>query len=176
MTPDEFRTLLEAPEGNRIEFKTASQGLNFEELVKYCVALANEGGGKIVLGVTDKRPRQVIGTKAFLEPGRTEAGLFECLRQRIRAEEYHQDDKRVLIFHVPSRLPGTAWQFKGSFLMRAAMRSYRCPTSNFAGFTKRRVRTFRPSFAMQPAWRTSIQHPSRCCGAFGIGRRQFRTS
>lgn len=119
MTPDEFRTLLEAPEGNRIEFKTASQGLNFEELVKYCVALANEGGGKIVLGVTDKRPRQVIGTKAFLEPGRTEAGLFECLRQRIRAEEYHQDDKRVLIFHVPSRLPGTAWQFKGSFLMRA---------------------------------------------------------
>lgn len=119
MTPDEFRTLLETPEGSRIEFKTASQGFNFEDLVKYCAALANEGGGKIVLGVTDKRPRQVIGTKAFLEPGRTEAGLFEHLRQRIRTEEYHQDDKRALIFHVPSRLPGTAWQFKGSFLMRA---------------------------------------------------------
>ncbi len=27
--------------------------------------------------------------------------------------------KRVLIVHVPSRLPGTAWQYKGSFWMRA---------------------------------------------------------
>lgn len=119
MTPDEFRTLLERSEGNRVEFKAALSSFHFEELVKYCVALANEGGGKIILGVTDTRPRQVTGTRAFSEPGRTEAGLFEKLRQQIRAEEYHHGDKRVLIFHVPSRLPGTAWQYKGSFLMRA---------------------------------------------------------
>ena len=76
-TPGEFHALLESPEGSRVEFKTASGGFHFEELVKYCVALANEGGGTIVLGVTDRRPRQVIGTRAFDEPGRTEAGLFE---------------------------------------------------------------------------------------------------
>ena len=118
-TPDEFRDILASPEGSRIEFKSAAGGYHFEELVKYCVALANEGGGRIVLGVTDKRPRKIVGTSAFPEPGRTEAGLFEQLRQRIPIEEYLQEGKRVLIVNVPGRLPGTALQYKGAYLMRA---------------------------------------------------------
>jgi len=54
-TPEEFRSLLDSPEGSRVEFKAASGGFHFDELVKYCVALANEGGGSIVLGVTGGR-------------------------------------------------------------------------------------------------------------------------
>ena len=118
-TPEQFQELLTSSEGTRVEFKTAATGFHFEELVKNCVALANEGGGKIIFGVTDKRPRGIIGTKAFDEPGRTEAGLFEQLRQRIPIEEYVDEGRRVLIVHVPPRLPGTAWQHKGSFWMRA---------------------------------------------------------
>ena len=117
-TSDEFRTLIEQPESANIEFKSASGGFHFEELVKYCVALANEGGGIIVLGVTNRRPREVVGTRAFEEPGRTEAGLFEHLHQRIAIEEYHDDGKRLLLVRIPARLPGTAWQHKGSFWMR----------------------------------------------------------
>jgi ATP-dependent DNA helicase RecG len=118
-SPDEFRDILASPEGSRIEFKSAAGGYQFEELAKYCVALANEGGGRIVLGVTDKRPRKIVGTSAFPEPGRTEAGFFEQLRQRIPIEEYLQEGKRVLIVNVPGRLPGTALQYKGAYLMRA---------------------------------------------------------
>jgi ATP-dependent DNA helicase RecG len=117
-TPEEFKTLLESPEGSRVEFKAAAGGFHFEDLVKYCVALANEGGGTIVLGVTDQRPRHIVGTQAFPEPGRTEASLFEHLRQRIQIEEYKHESRRVLIVHVSSRLPGAAWQYKGSFFMR----------------------------------------------------------
>jgi ATP-dependent DNA helicase RecG len=117
-SPDQFQADLAATEGRRLEFKAASGGFHFEELVKYCVALGNEGGGKIYLGVTDVRPRSVVGTQAFSQPGRTEAGLFEQLRQHIAMEEYVHEDRRVLIVHVPSRLPGTAWQYKGSFWMR----------------------------------------------------------
>jgi ATP-dependent DNA helicase RecG len=116
---EKFQAFLDSPEGSRIEFKRASGGLHFEELVKYCVALANEGGGVMLLGVTDKRPRQVVGTRAFLEPGRAEAGLFEQLRRHIPLEEYWHDGKRVLIVHIPSRLPGSAWEYQGAFLMRA---------------------------------------------------------
>lgn len=94
-TPDELRILLESPEGPGVEFKAASGGFHFEDLVKYCVALANEGGGRIVLGVSDRRPRQVVGTKAFAEPGRTEAGLFERLGHRIPVEEYRHEGKRL---------------------------------------------------------------------------------
>jgi ATP-dependent DNA helicase RecG len=42
-SPDAFRALIESPESARVEFKAASGGFHFDELVKYCVALANEG-------------------------------------------------------------------------------------------------------------------------------------
>ena len=50
---DQLRQWLEAPEGSRFEFKEARNRYDFEKLVDYCVALANEGGGKIILGATD---------------------------------------------------------------------------------------------------------------------------
>lgn len=85
----------------------------------YCVALANEGGGKIILGVTDRRPRRIVGTAAFAEPGRTEAGLHDRLSHRIPVEEVHTADGRVLVIHVPARLPGAAWEIDGRYLKRA---------------------------------------------------------
>jgi len=118
-TPEQFQAWLNAPEGTRLEFKSASNNYHFEELVDYCVALANEGGGEIILGVTDRRPRQVVGTTAFSEPGRTEAGLHQRLSHRIPVEEFFHQGRRVLIVHVPPRLPGAAWQHKGKFLKRA---------------------------------------------------------
>ncbi|WP_369075966.1 AlbA family DNA-binding domain-containing protein, partial [Streptomyces albidoflavus] len=54
-TPTQLHQWLLEPEGQRLEFKEAKQRYDFEKLLKYCVALANEGGGAIVLGVTDKR-------------------------------------------------------------------------------------------------------------------------
>lgn len=110
---------LAEPEGTRLEFKEAKGGFHFEKLVQYCVALANEGGGKIILGVTDRRPRRIVGTQAFAEPGRTEAGLHDRLSHRIPVEELLIDQGRVLVVHVPARLPGTAWQIDGRFLKRA---------------------------------------------------------
>ena len=118
-TPAQFEAILAAPEGTQIEFKSATGGFHFDSLVQYCVAIANEGGGKIVLGVTDQRPRIIVGTAAFAEPGRTEAGLHERLGHRIPVEELHLEGKRVLIIHVPGRLPGTAWSVGGKFLKRA---------------------------------------------------------
>ena len=118
-TPVQLAELLAAPEGTRIEFKSATGGYHFDKLIEYCVAIANEGGGKIILGVSDERPRTVVGTSAFAEPGRTEAGLHERLGHRVPVEELHRDGKRILIVHVPGRLPGTAWSIDGKFLKRA---------------------------------------------------------
>lgn len=118
-TPDQFQAWLDAPEGGHLEFKSATGGFHFEKLLDYCVALANEGGGTIILGVTDRRPREVVGTQAFAEPGRTEAGLHQRLARRIPVEEYSHAGRRVLIVHVPGRLPGTAWNVDGRYLKRA---------------------------------------------------------
>ena len=79
--------LLVRSENEHLEFKAAENHYSFEELVDYCVALANEGGGKIILGVTDKLPRKVIGTKAFDTPERTVAGIYERLHLKVSFEE-----------------------------------------------------------------------------------------
>lgn len=118
-TAEQIAHWLSEPEGERLEFKEARNNFHFESLVDYCVALANEGGGKILLGVTDARPRRVIGSRAFGEPGRTAAGLYDRLRHRIPIEEADYGGQRLLIVHVPSRLPGTAWEHNGRYLRRA---------------------------------------------------------
>jgi len=118
-TSEQLHHWLSEPEGTRLEFKEAKNNFHFEKLVDYCVALANEGGGKIVLGVTDRRPRRIVGTTAFTEPGRTEAGLYDRLRHRIPVEELIVPEGRILIVHVPGRLPGTAWNINGRYLKRA---------------------------------------------------------
>jgi len=118
-TAEQLQHWLAEPEGVHLEFKEAKQNFHFEKLVEYCVALANEGGGKIILGVTDRRPRRIVGTAAFAEPGRTEAGLHDRLSHRIPVEELRTTEGRVLVVHVPARLPGTAWQIDGRYLKRA---------------------------------------------------------
>ncbi len=118
-TPEQFERYLSAPEGTRLEFKAAKSSYEFDKLLNYCVAFANELGGTMLLGVTDKRPREVVGTSAFPEPGETEASLHRALGHRIPIEEYQHEGKRVLIIHIPSRLPGTAWQHDGKYLKRA---------------------------------------------------------
>ena len=107
------------PEGQRLEFKEAKSTYSLDKLAAYCVALANEGGGKVVLGVTDERPRRIVGTAAFAEPGNTEFNLQTQLSHRIPVEELQCPEGRVLVVHVPPRLPGTAWQLGGRYFKRA---------------------------------------------------------
>lgn len=56
-------------EGEQLEFKEAKSQLDQTKLCRYCVAIANEGGGRLVLGVSDARPRRVVGTAAYNDLG-----------------------------------------------------------------------------------------------------------
>ena len=87
-TREQLQRWLDEPEGTRLEFKEAKQNFHFDKLVEYCVAIANEGGGKVIFGVTDLRPRRIVGTSAFAEPGRTEAGLHDRLPIAFRSRTY----------------------------------------------------------------------------------------
>ena len=108
-----LRELLSATEGDRFEFKEAKNRYDFEETVKYCCALANCGGGKFILGVSDKRPRKVVGSEAFDQPERTCKGLMDKLRIRVDFQLYEHESKRVLVFEVASRPVGLAVQADG---------------------------------------------------------------
>ena len=114
---------LDAPaETERLEFKEAKQSYEKEKLFKYCIALANEGGGHLVFGVTDKPPRRVVGSQAF--PSQTslneiKARIVEKLRFRVDVTELQHPDGRVLVFEIPTRPVGTPLAFDGAYLMRA---------------------------------------------------------
>jgi ATP-dependent DNA helicase RecG len=118
MMNDELNEILSAKEGENLEFKSAKEAFNFGKLAEYCAALANEGGGKFVLGVTDSRPRRVVGSQAFKQPERTRAGLIEQLHINIDFSEVNHPDGRVLIFHVPSRPIGYPVKYKGIYWER----------------------------------------------------------
>jgi len=111
---------LKAQEGERFEFKEAKNRFSFEDLAQYCCALANEGGGRVILGVTDRRPRRVVGTKAFSQLEDTRRSLMERLPLRIDVWEVPHPDGRVLIFDVPTRPLGTALKYHGVYWSRQA--------------------------------------------------------
>lgn len=105
-------------EDEHLEFKAAERRGDFDELVDYCVALANECGGRIVLGVTNKPPRRVVGTKAFDTPERTVTGIYERIGLKVAFEEVPHPSGRVLVFQVPSRPKGQPINHNGRYLMR----------------------------------------------------------
>ncbi len=106
-------------EDEHLEFKEAKQQYDTTKLFRYCVALANEGGGHLVLGVTDKQPRRVVGTLAFQNAGETKARILDALRVRVEITELLHPDGRVLVFEIPPRPVGTPLHYDGAYLMRA---------------------------------------------------------
>lgn len=120
---ESVQELLEAKEGEHIQFKEAKSRFDFGEAVKCCCALANNGGGQLVFGISDKRPRTVVGSKAFDQPERTRIGLIEKLKINIDFRLFNYKGKRILVFDVKSRpigLPvqydGIAWVYEGDVL------------------------------------------------------------
>ncbi len=107
-----------ASETPRLEFKEAKRQFDNKKLYEYCVAIANEGGGQLVLGVADKAPRPVVGTSAFRNPSAMAEKLFAAVGFRVDIEEVAHPDGRVLVFHIPSRPRGTAYHLGGRYLMR----------------------------------------------------------
>jgi ATP-dependent DNA helicase RecG len=117
--------LLNAPEGGHYQFKEAKDRFDFTEAVKCCCALANCGGGKLILGITDLRPRKVVGSMAFEQPERTRNGLIDKLHIRVDFQLHEHKGKRVLVFEVaprPTGLPvqvdGIPWWYVGDSLIK----------------------------------------------------------
>ena len=122
---------------DHIEFKEAKHDFNFNGgshsdpkerrhcVLGYVAALANERGGRLVFGMKDKYPHDVVGSSfAIGELGALEDAIYEKMQIRVRIKEEFEpsaeveDKKRVVIFNVPSRPIGKMMKFEGVPLMR----------------------------------------------------------
>ncbi len=119
MQISKLKQILNSSENEHLEVKEAKTSFGPNDLVKYCVALANEGGGLMVLGVTDQIPREIVGSQAFLDLEKIKLQLFDSLHLRVGVEELFDSGQRVLVFRVPSRPIGVPIAYKGAYWMRA---------------------------------------------------------
>lgn len=119
-TVEELERWMSLPsETEHIEFKEAKNQFDSTKLLKYCVALANEGGGRLILGVTDQRPRRVVGSQAFPNLEEVTARILDKLKVRVEVETVAHPQGRVVVFHVPTRPPSTPMHLDGQYFMRA---------------------------------------------------------
>ena len=122
---------------DHIEFKEAKHNFDYNGgshkdpkerrhcILGYVAALANEKGGRLVFGMKDERPHEVVGT-TYEEGnlGALEDAIYEKMQIRVRIGEVFEpskdapDRKRVIIFNVPSRPIGKMLKFEGVPLMR----------------------------------------------------------
>jgi ATP-dependent DNA helicase RecG len=120
---EQIEAWLNAKEDANVEFKTAQEQFDSEKIVKYCVALANEGGGYLVLGISDETPRRVCGTKAFANADALEKEqrrLLHVLHVRVEVEAIQHPLGRVVVFVAPGRPVGTPVHHNGTYWMRNA--------------------------------------------------------
>jgi len=117
-TIQEFEKWLQANEDEHLEFKKAKNNFPDDSLIKYCCALANERGGRLILGVTNEIPRSVVGTSAYPDINKPKSKIRQNLQLRVDVEEFYYEYARVLIFHVPSRPVGMVLKYKGRYLWR----------------------------------------------------------
>lgn len=131
MTIEELKYLKESE--NKVEFKEAKGGYysynggnkpNQQERKKcilgYVVAIANEGGGYLVFGMTDKHPHSVCGTNQNNGSiGVLEQDIYRDLKVRVGIEElFDEAGRRVLVIKIPSRPIGKVLTFDDIALMR----------------------------------------------------------
>lgn len=131
MTIDELKYLKESEDN--IEFKSARKNYPFKGgkrtdpkdrrkcVIGYIIALCNEGGGRLVLGMADKYPHEVVGSDfAKGSEGALEGQIYAETGIRVSNEVLYdgQDNKRVLVINVPKRPTGKIMKFEGVGLMR----------------------------------------------------------
>lgn len=121
---------------DKVEFKKAEQG-NFAYdgggrikpserrrcILGYVTALCNEGGGCLVIGMEDRYPHKVVGTKQNEGTvGQLESNIYKdtLIRPQIYELYENEDAKkgRVLVIDVPGRPIGKLFRFEDVPLMR----------------------------------------------------------
>ena len=124
MTVHELRQRMAQPESYTLEFKAARESYSKAKALQYLCALANEGGGELIFGVTDKQPREVVGSRAFLDVQSEIRDWQQTLGRHVKVTEIRDEPelfgsgRRVLVVNVEGRPAGDVVTYKGVAYVR----------------------------------------------------------
>jgi len=109
MTLEELKSIIKKDsELENLEFKKAEVDFSVlgggktkrqkNSIYGYCVGIGNKGGGKLILGVTDKKPREITGTGLKTSLVDVRKKIYDILGMSITTDElFSEDEKRVLL-------------------------------------------------------------------------------
>ncbi len=132
LTIEQLRLMRESED--HVEFKRCQHGnLSFNGADKqkpsdrrkcilgYVVALANAGGGHLVMGMEDKFPHNVVGTRQNENAiGQLENDIYNALQIPVKAYElYDENNLRVVVVDVPRHPVGKALKYEDVALWRS---------------------------------------------------------
>jgi Putative DNA-binding domain len=119
ITESQLRALMQNEEGQHLEFKQSLR--DWKEIGEYAVGIGNEGGGWLLMGITNSKPRRIVGirTPTTDELQQIKRSVWDSMNIRIETHVVTTSDGTVLAVKIPSRLPGQLFQTRdGKFLMR----------------------------------------------------------
>ena len=118
-------------EDENLEFKEAKESFSIlgnsgnqrKSLLGYVVAIGNEGGGHLILGVKNKinpktGSRDIVGSRALENIEDTKSQIFRKINLRIQIKEFLMDGGRVVVITIPNHPIGQPLKFHGQYLMR----------------------------------------------------------
>lgn len=119
MKEAELRELLTKCEGETIECKPDI--LSRKEIAEYAVGIGNAGGGWLIMGVSDRLPRQVLPLKISSENelAKIRESVADSAQIRITIEIVNTQNGPVLVTQIPARPRGMPYHTRdGKYLIR----------------------------------------------------------
>ncbi len=130
-----MKILAQPSENENVEFKEAKNSFsvlgrdnkrgkkNRKSIYGYSVAIGNEGGGHLILGVKDKinkktGRRDIVGTKAIQNITQTKEKLYEALGRRVEIQTLKTPEGTVQVIEIPAHPVGGTFKFYNVPLMR----------------------------------------------------------
>lgn len=110
--PEDINDILQDRENAALEFKEARGNFSDGERSDYCAAIANMGGGKLLLGITNSR--EVVGTNVYQGTiNQIPQQVYQQIGITVAIEEVEHPKGRVVIFDIPPRPVGQRVKSKG---------------------------------------------------------------
>ncbi len=153
-----LRRLIADEEREHLEFKAGL--LSRKEIGEYAVGVGNEGGGWLVMGVTDKQPRRIKGIKELdgVEIQKIRDGVLDATGIQVEVAPIDTSEGFVLAVKIPSRPKGRVFFTKtGKYLMRTGEGLRGMPPDEIERIRSEELA--RPDFTADPVdgtWRTLL--------------------
>jgi hypothetical protein len=159
------RRLAAKDENENIEFK--QRLLSYKEIAEYAVGIGNAGGGLLLMGITDKKPRKLVGLPELKQDDARKIQLSVHNSASIRVTPQlvtTQNSVFILGIEIPARPRGQVFCTQdGKYLMRVG--------ENLVGIPQIEIRRMQAETDRGPAGRSPrLKRPGPLCS----GRGPFR--